>query len=82
MKRLGYILILAVATLFASCEDMPEQPNDTMFLSVEMTSKSLESTNGSFKVAVESNTRGITSKQANRKRTVFMSIPPYNLVLL
>ncbi len=54
MKRLTYILLVAMA-LFASCNEVPE-PQKENNLSVNINSKTLEATHGSFVLQVESNT--------------------------
>ena len=56
MKKFAQIVVLAVVTAFMACGDLNEQPSDEKYINVEVTSKSLESTKGNFKLVVESNT--------------------------
>ena len=55
MKKLAYILTLALAVCFAACEELPEQTAKDTYLTVGFSSKQLDSTKGSFFVEVDSN---------------------------
>lgn len=56
MKKFAHIVVWAIATTFVACGELPGQPAEEMYINVEETSKSLESTKGYFKIVVESNT--------------------------
>jgi hypothetical protein len=61
MKQLRYFLILAIAALSFSCEELNEQPNNGKYINVETTLLELESAKGSFKISVESNTSWVAT---------------------
>ena len=64
MKQLRYFLILAIAALSFSCEELNEQPNNGKYINVETTILELGNTKGSFKISVESNTSWVATSSA------------------
>ena len=64
MKQLRYFLILAIAALSFSCEELHEQPNNGKYINVETTILELESAKGSCKISVESNTTWVATSSA------------------
>ena len=74
MKKLAYILTLALAVCFAACEELPEQTAKDTYLTVGFSSKQLDSTKGSFFVEVDSNVEWSVSCSAEwltTKKTSF-----------
>ena len=74
MKKLAYILTLALAVCFAACEELPEQTAKDTYLTVGFSSKQLDSTKGSFFLEVDSNVEWSVSCSAEwltTKKTSF-----------
>ncbi len=64
MKRLSYFLILAIAALSFSCEELPA-PTVSKYLNVKTSLLELKDSEGSFKISVESNTAWVVTTSAD-----------------